>query len=74
MTATVPGELVCLDTFYIGKLKGVGRVWQYTACDAACSYAVAQVITQFSATAAARFLTTCVLPAYQRAGGGYSGS
>ena len=31
--ATQPGELVCLDTFYIGKLKGVGKVWQITACE-----------------------------------------
>ncbi|MDR7479739.1 MAG: integrase core domain-containing protein, partial [Armatimonadota bacterium] len=57
-----------LDTFYIGKLKGVGKVWQYTACDAACSYAMAQVATEFSADAAARFLTTRVLPAYRAAG------
>jgi transposase InsO family protein len=28
---------VCLDTFYIGNLKGVGKVWQITACDAATS-------------------------------------
>jgi transposase InsO family protein len=28
-----PGELVCLDSFYIGKLKGVGRVYQLTAID-----------------------------------------
>src|SRR5882724_3436507 len=33
--ATEPGELVCLDTFYIGNLKGVVQVWQITACDAA---------------------------------------
>lgn len=66
--ATVPGELVCLDTFYIGKLKGVGKVWQYTACDVACSYALAQVSTEFSAVAAARFLTSRVLPAYRAAG------
>lgn len=66
--ATVPGELVCLDTFYIGKLKGVGKVWQYTACDAACSYALAQVSTEFSAAAAARSLTSRVLPAYRAAG------
>ena len=26
-----PGELVCLDSFYIGKLKGVGKVYQLTA-------------------------------------------
>ena len=35
--ASEPGELVCLDTFCIGRLKGVGKVWQITACDAACS-------------------------------------
>src|SRR5262249_56625809 len=28
-----PGELLCLDTFYIGKLKGVGTVWQGPAGD-----------------------------------------
>jgi hypothetical protein len=47
--ATKLGELVSLDTFYIGKLKGVGRIWQYPACDAACSYGVAQVSLEFSA-------------------------
>ena len=68
MAAEQPGELVCLDTFYIGKLKGVGKVWQYTACDAACSYAFAEASTEFSAEAAARFFTTRVLPAYRAAG------
>ena len=29
------GELVCLHTFYIGKLKGVGRVWQPVLADRA---------------------------------------
>ena len=38
-----PGDLVCFDCFYIGNLKGVGRVWQITACDAASSYALAEV-------------------------------
>ena len=28
-----PGELVCVDSFYIGKLKGVGKVYQLTAID-----------------------------------------
>jgi len=66
--ARQPGDLVCLDTFYVGKLKGVGKVWQYTACDAACSFAVAQVSLEFSAHAAARFLTSRVSPTYQAAG------
>jgi hypothetical protein len=29
------GELVCLDAFYMGKLKGVGRVWQPVLADKA---------------------------------------
>ena len=28
-----PGELVCIDSFYIGKLKGVGKVYQLSAID-----------------------------------------
>jgi transposase InsO family protein len=31
--APFPGALVGLDCFYIGKLKGVGEVWQLTAVD-----------------------------------------
>ena len=41
--AKEPGELVCFDCFYIGKLKGVGKVWQITACDAASSYGLARL-------------------------------
>ncbi len=33
-----PGELVGIDTFYVGKLKGVGKIWQFTATDVASSY------------------------------------
>jgi transposase InsO family protein len=66
--ADKPGELVCLDTFYVGKLKGVGKVWQLTACDAACSYGLAQLTTAFSAATAARFLAERVVPAYRAAG------
>lgn len=68
LAAEQPGELVCLDTFSIGTLKGVGKVWQDTACDAACSDAIADVATEFSAQAAARFLTARGLPAYRAAG------
>ena len=35
-----PGELVCLDSFYIGKLKGVGKVYQLTAIDVFTRFAV----------------------------------
>ena len=64
-----PGDLVCLDSFYIGKLKGVGRLWQLTACDAATSYGIAQVVRGTPRPAlAAAFLVERVLPVCRRAG------
>src|SRR5712671_6555335 len=68
VAAREPGELVCLDTFYIGQLKGVGKVWQITACDAACSYGVAWLLPAHTAEAAAHFLRRVVRPLYRRAG------
>lgn len=41
--AARPGDLVALDSFYIGKLKGVGPVWQLTAVDTATRWAVCEV-------------------------------
>jgi transposase InsO family protein len=66
--ASQPGELVCQEKFYVGKPKGVGKVWQYSASDAACSFAVAQVSLEFSGRAAASFLTEGVLPTYRAVG------
>ena len=67
--ASVPGELVCIDTFYIGKLKGVGKVWQYTACDAATSFGVARLITgNWSAKKSGAFLGEAVIPAFRKQG------
>ena len=67
--ASVPGELVCIDTFYIGKLKGVGKVWQYTACDAATSFGVARLITgNWSAKKSEVFLKEAVIPAFGKQG------
>lgn len=63
-----PGELVCLDTFYLGNLKGVGKVWQLTACDAACSYGVAWLLPALSAGATAAFVRAILVPHYRRAG------
>jgi len=63
-----PGDLVCLDAFYIGKLKGVGKVWQLTACDAACSYGIATLVPRVTQQAAIQFLRGQLVPAYARAG------
>jgi transposase InsO family protein len=55
--ASRPGQLVALDTFYVGRLKGVGAVWQLTAVDVATRIAVVQlVVGDKTATIAAGFL------------------
>lgn len=66
--AEKPGELVCIDTFYIGNLKGVGKMWQLTACDAASSYGMAKVVPANNATEAATFLRDVVAPELEKAG------
>nr|MBN1858632.1 transposase [Candidatus Bipolaricaulota bacterium] len=63
-----PGELVCIDTFYIGNLKGVGKLWQLTACDAASSYAMAKVVPANNAREAAVFLRDIVAVEVKKAG------
>ncbi|CAN5583871.1 IS481 family transposase [soil metagenome] len=65
----VPGEELFLDTFYVGHLKGVGKVWQLSAVDGASSFAIARVIAgPKGAEAMARFLREDVLPTCERAG------
>ena len=66
--AEQPGELVCIDTFYIGNLKGVGKLWQLTACDAASSYAMGKVVSANNATEVATFLRDVVAVEVEKAG------
>ena len=57
MYASAPGQVVSLDTFYVGRLKGVGAVWQLTAVDVATRIAVVQlVVGDKTAAVAAGFL------------------
>lgn len=41
--AANPGDLVALDSFYVGKLKGVGTVWQLTAVDTTTRWAICRL-------------------------------
>lgn len=69
VAAAQPGDLLCLDTFYVGKLKGVGKVWQLTGCDAASSFGWARVIVgEVTALAVLDFLREVVRPTYRAAG------
>jgi hypothetical protein len=69
VVAGQPGELVSLDTFYVGKLKGVGKVWQITGCDVASSFGWARlVIGEVTAAAVLSFLRDVVRPGCRQAG------
>jgi transposase InsO family protein len=65
----IPGEELFFDTFYVGHLKGVGKVWQLSAVDGASSFGIARVIAgDKTAAVMARFLADDVLPACRLAG------
>jgi transposase InsO family protein len=64
-----PGEELFFDTFYVGNLKGVGKVWQLSAVDGASSFGIARVIAgDKTAQVMARFFREDVVPACRRAG------
>jgi hypothetical protein len=64
VAAAAPGNLLSLDTFYVGKLKGVGKVWQITGCDVASSFGWARVLVgEVTAAAVLAFLREVVRPA-----------
>jgi transposase InsO family protein len=66
--AAAPGDLVALDSFYIGNLKGVGRVYQLTAVDTATRWAaMVLVLGTPNGAVAGRFLAQ-VLRRWRRLG------
>lgn len=66
-SAVVGAELFA-DTMYVGKLKGVGTVWQNTMVDGACSFGFGRVRAgRKSARSMARFLEEDVVPVYREA-------
>jgi hypothetical protein len=63
-----PGEEVFFDTMYVGHLKGVGKLWQYSAVDGASSFGIAQIIPgDRTGAKGARFLIDHVIPAFAHA-------
>ena len=63
-----PGELLCQDTFYVGRLKGVGRVYLHAVVDTYGSYAFGFLHTSKQAEAAVAVLHNEVLPFYREHG------
>lgn len=60
-----PGYLGSQDTFYVGTLKGVGRVYQQTYVDTYCKVAQAKLYTTKTPITAADLLNDRVLPFYE---------
>ncbi len=60
-----PGELLSQDTFYVGNLKGVGRVYLHAVVDTFSSYAFGYLHTSKQPEAAALVVHNDVLPFYQ---------
>ena len=54
--ATHPGQLVSEDTFYIGCLKGIGRIYHQIACDCFSSFGAAKIYTSKTADTACDFI------------------
>lgn len=59
-----PGYLGSQDTFYVGTMKGVGRIYQQTFVDTYCKVAFAKLYSTKTPITAADLLNDRVLPFY----------
>lgn len=61
-----PGYLGAQDTYYVGNIKGVGRIYQQTFIDTYSRVAFAKLYTSKHAITSADILNDRVLPFYQQ--------
>jgi transposase InsO family protein len=60
-----PGYLGAQDTYYVGTLKGVGRIYQQTFIDTYCKVALVKLYDRKNALVAADMLNDRVVPWYE---------
>jgi transposase InsO family protein len=60
-----PGYLGSQDTYYVGNIKGVGRIYQQTFIDTYCKVAFAKLYDRKNAITAADMLNDVVLPFFE---------
>ncbi len=60
------GDLVAVDTFFVGTLKGVGRVYLQTVIDCHSRYAWGRLYTNKLPVTAVHVLNTDVLPTFEQ--------
>ena len=61
-----PGYLGAQDTYYVGTIKGVGRIYQQTFIDTYAKVAVAKLYDRKNALVAADMLNDRVIPLYDQ--------
>jgi len=61
-----PGYLGSQDTYYVGTMKGVGRIYQQTYVDTYCKVAHCKLYTMKTPITAADLLNEKVLPYYEQ--------
>jgi transposase InsO family protein len=66
--SSAPAQLLCQDTFFVGHIKGVGKVYLHTVIDAYCSLAFGFLHASKQPEAAAAVLHNDVLPFYREKG------
>ena len=65
MESGAPGELLSADTFFVGTLKGVGKVYLHAVVDTFGSYAFGFLHVSKQPEAAVAVLHNDVLPFYR---------
>ncbi len=60
-----PGQLICQDTLYVGRMKGVGRIYLQAVVDTYSSIAFGKLYTSKRPETAADVLYDHVLPFYE---------
>jgi transposase InsO family protein len=66
ITTSFTGELVAVDTFFAGTLKGIGRIYLQTVLDCHSRYAWARLYTSKLPLTAVQILNNDVLPFFEK--------
>ena len=66
--APYPGYLLCQDTYFVGTIQGIGKIYMQSVVDAHCSLAFARLALSKAPMTAVDTLYSRVLPFYEESG------
>jgi len=59
-----PGHIIGLDTFYVGNIKGVGRIYQQTGIDLCSRFGWAKLYAAKDSTTSINFFEKTIIPKF----------